>query len=147
MAPPLLAEEEGAPTEKELNLGTIHTSLSHYGRRKQVGFHHLSARPTSLPNPGQARASSCSIHELPVSHKSYQALRSQEAVTFTAWHDRTCPLAPHASGSMYLSVGIHPITARYSNSTKGTRIISMITLTPDKHALVKASFSIEDSVS
>jgi hypothetical protein len=34
MAPPLLAEEEGSPTKKELNLGSIRTiSLPYYGRR------------------------------------------------------------------------------------------------------------------
>jgi hypothetical protein len=32
MAPPLLGEEEGPPTRKELNPGAIHAiSLSHYG--------------------------------------------------------------------------------------------------------------------
>jgi hypothetical protein len=51
------------------------------------------------------------------------------------------------SDNRYSSAGICPIVISHSNSTKGTHIIAMITLTLDKHALVKASFSIYDSVS
>jgi hypothetical protein len=48
---------------------------------------------------------------------------------------------PSATGSRYSSAEICPITARHNYSTKGTHIIIMITLMLDKHALVKASFS------
>jgi hypothetical protein len=45
----------------------------------------------------------------------------------------------------HLSAGIRPVTAhRYF--TKGSRIITTITLTPDKHALVKVGFSTRDLV-
>jgi hypothetical protein len=44
MTPPILAEEEEPPTQKELNSGLIYAiSLPYYGRCGQAGFHHLSA--------------------------------------------------------------------------------------------------------
>jgi hypothetical protein len=49
--------------------------------------------------------------------------------------------------SRYSTAGIRPITVRHSNSTKDTRIIVMINLMLNKHALVKMSFSMYDSVS
>jgi hypothetical protein len=70
IAPPLLAEEEGPPTQKELNPGAIHIiSLPHYGRHGEAGFHHLFAGTTSLHDLGLAQASSCSTQELLVSHR------------------------------------------------------------------------------
>jgi hypothetical protein len=40
-----------------------------------------------------------------------------------------------------------PSISDISNSTKGTRVITMITLMLDKHALVKVIFSVRDLVS
>jgi hypothetical protein len=46
----------------------------------------------------------------------------------------------------HLSAGTRPITTRHCYFTKGTRIIITITLTPDKHALVKAGISTRNLV-
>jgi hypothetical protein len=46
-----------------------------------------------------------------VLHRFYHESRSQEAVTFTTWYDKTWSQGPHAPGSRYTSVGIHPIAA------------------------------------
>jgi hypothetical protein len=48
---------------------------------------------------------------------------------------------PHARLVTGTQVGIQPIAAWHSDSTKGTRIITTITLMLDKHAPVKVSFS------
>jgi hypothetical protein len=52
----------------------------------------------------------------------------------------------HKPDSRYSSTGIYPVDTRYSNSTTGTCIIVMITLTSGKFALVKAGFPIRDHV-
>jgi hypothetical protein len=54
MTPPLQAEEEGPPTQKDLIPGVIHTfTFPPHDRREQAGFHHLSTCPASLLNPGE----------------------------------------------------------------------------------------------
>jgi hypothetical protein len=46
-----------------------------------------------------------------------------------------------ASDNTYSIAGIYPVIVRHNDSTKNTRMITMITLTQDKYALVKVSFS------
>jgi hypothetical protein len=46
----------------------------------------------------------------------------------------------------HLSAGTHPVTIWHYYFIKGTCTITTITLTQDKHALVKAGFSMRDSV-
>jgi hypothetical protein len=53
---------------------------------------------------------------------------------------------PHTPDSMHSSTRIYPIGTWHSNSTIGTCIIAMISLTLDKFALVKAGFSIINPV-
>jgi hypothetical protein len=85
MTLPLVAEEEEPPTSRELNPGAICAiSLPHYDRRGQTEFHHLSAGPTCLLNPGWAQASNRSIPELPAPPRFYQVPEAREAVAFTA---------------------------------------------------------------
>jgi hypothetical protein len=61
----------------------------------------------------------------------------------TTRHDHRHALA---LDSRYLSTGSHPITVGHRNSTIRIHIIAMITLTWDKHALVKVDFDMRDMV-
>jgi hypothetical protein len=53
---------------------------------------------------------------------------------------------PRAPDNMHLSAATCPITVWHYYFTKGTHIIIVITLKSDKDALVKAGFSMRDSV-
>jgi hypothetical protein len=138
MAPPLLVEEEG-PQPKKLNLRAIRTiSLPHYGRRGQVGFCHLSARPESLLDPGQARASRSFQYR--VDFTKCCGLRKRRHLPFgMTGHDHR----PHTC----LAVGTRvqesiPSMPDIATLPRVHSYITMVTLTSDKHALVKACFSI-----
>jgi hypothetical protein len=48
---------------------------------------------------------------------------------------------PHATSSRYSTARIDLIPTRHSYSSKGTRIVDMITLMLDKHSLEIANFS------
>jgi hypothetical protein len=61
----------------------------------------------------------------------------------TPWRSCKCS---RTHDNWQLSVGTYPIITCHRCFTKGTRIITTITLTPDKRVLVKASFSMRDSV-
>jgi hypothetical protein len=54
--------------------------------------------------------------------------------------------SPRASDDGHSSTEIRPVTTWHRNSSIVTRVISMITLTPNKFTLVKACFSIRDLV-
>jgi hypothetical protein len=53
---------------------------------------------------------------------------------------------PHTPDRMYSSTEGHPIVILHNNSTTMIRIITIVTLTRDKHALVKAHLSIRVTV-
>jgi hypothetical protein len=54
MAPPLQAEDDGSPTEKELFLGAIQVfTFPPYDGLGQAGFHHMSGRPAYILDWGQ----------------------------------------------------------------------------------------------
>jgi hypothetical protein len=63
MTPPLLAEEEGPPTKKELDSGVIYTCrFPHLGSPRRAGFCHLSAQSTLSSRPGSARTRAFGNH-------------------------------------------------------------------------------------
>jgi hypothetical protein len=100
--------------------------------------------PLCLSSPPRMRLDSQLLHSEAFSTYQSQGLGKQ-------WHLVPGRIGhshrhPHALNSKHLSAGIHPVTAEHSHSTKGTCIIALITLTLDKHALVKAGFSMKESV-
>jgi hypothetical protein len=120
----------------KLNSGVIHTtSFPHYDIRGQAGFHHLPARSTSFPGPGQAPVSIHFARGLSTPGRLHwcQGLRERRYLvpsTTGRGHRH-----PWAHDSRCLSAGIHPIAVWYGYSTKETHIIAMIALTMDKHTL------------
>jgi hypothetical protein len=111
-----------------LDFTTCQSNLSHplsLGRTQAPGSH---ARGLSVPGK----------------HHQNQNLGKQRHLrSGMIGHDHRRPCAPD---SRYLSIGIHPVTTWHRNFTTGTRIITMITMTLDKFALIKAGFSIWHSI-
>jgi hypothetical protein len=110
MAPPLLTEEAGPPTYKELNSGAIHIfDLPHYNRHGQAGFHHLSTRFTSLLDQGWAWASSRPARGLSVIdrlywHRGLEKRRHLLPDAMRCGHGNPC-----MPGNTYSRAGIRPI--------------------------------------
>jgi hypothetical protein len=139
-----LAWRGGTINLKKLNLGVILTNPSLYlDSRRRARFHQLSAHCTSSsPRSTHARAPSSHVRGLSVQGKHHWS-----RVLGNRWHLMPVTTGrghrrPSAPDYKYLSIGIHPIAAWHNNISTGTRIITMITLTPDKLALVKTVFSI-----
>jgi hypothetical protein len=111
MAPPLLAEEEGPPTYKELNRGAIRTiSLPHYSRHGQVGF--ATCRPDTPPSSTQDGlghpVTPSRSFQYRIDFTICQGLRNRRYLLpgMTGHGHR-----PHAHLAIATQVGIHPITA------------------------------------
>jgi hypothetical protein len=130
MTPPLLTEEEGPPILKELNPGVIYANTSpHIGSCGWAGSHHLLARSASPPRPGCAQAPNYFTLRRSVPDRYYQSRglgKQWHLVPGRIGHSHR---HPRALNSKHLSVGIHPVTAEHSHSTKGTCTIALITLT------------------
>jgi hypothetical protein len=129
-APPLLAKEEGPPTEKELNLGAIHIfTFPQYDRCGQAGFHHMSARSVSLLDLGWARAGSCPARGLLVMDRLYRCRGLRKRRLLLPNTTRLGHRNPRAPDNTYSSAIIHLIGIWHNDSTMDTRIIAMIILT------------------
>jgi hypothetical protein len=129
----------GATNLKRTNARAIHIFASPlHSKHRRIGFHHLSARSLSYPNPGRTRAPNHPTQGLPLpdKHDRHQGLRRQYHLLADEI-GRGCR-SPHAPDSIYSSARIRFIIVWNGSLARDTRIHTTRTLPQGKSTLVKA---------